>query len=608
MEGEVGAGGRAALREVQAGSVSPARGAPGKPAPAAATAPPEVEDADEVRLGEGVSSGDEGTHHTALVHPLADRETSVGLAPPEVVRRSADFGAHPGAQAAGQWAGRAAAMARSIDLGRRGWGGRARAPGRRRPGAVVGSGSEPELSDVELPPMCGSGRASVRASGGFGVGNGGGGGHAERMFQREVIGVHSEIDKLLGGLRGELQTFWFMNVAEQPPVGEAPGFQSLVEFQQALERHIEDVDADLQVLEERLRAVDSDRRDLMDLLEDGRREVARMEGEIVEMKQETESRVRGDETAAAKMMAQIKSLSDAALAEKEKAIEASALAKDEAERASSFEAQISEQTMELSVANNRTKQLEGLLGETKAALAEKVERLTSSDMDARRLKALLEARSDECERKQQELSAKVAELSLAEEAIGQRDSWLQEHKENVEGTRKDYLEVKDALQSQQLRAMEMEEQISKAAAESKAAAAAKLAAARENAALQKQILLVTNDGDGLREELESLRGSNEMLADELDAMRQECSKLQAERNTNKAAIAALRQAEAELCHKVEGMQEKEREDTSLNDHLREQVATLQNLLSRRTTEMEQSRESSEAKLKRVMQESEASRQ
>merc|ERR1719399_121624 len=284
MEGEVGAGGRAALREVQAGSVSPARGAPGKPAPAAATAPPEVEDADEVRLGEGVSSGDEGTHHTAFVHPLADRETSVGLAPPEVVRRSAEFGAHPGAQAAGQWAGRAAAMARSIDLGRRGWGGRARAPGRRSPGAVVGSGSEPELSDVELPPMCGSGRASVRASGGFGVGNGGGGGHAERMFQREVIGVHSEIDKLLGGLRGELETWR----------NEFDSLQSLVEFQQALERHIEDVDADLQVLEERLRAVESDRRDLMDLLEDGRREVARMEGEIVEMKLETESRVRGE--------------------------------------------------------------------------------------------------------------------------------------------------------------------------------------------------------------------------------------------------------------------------------------------------------------------------
>ena len=620
MEGEVGAGGRAALREVQAGSVSPGREAPGKPVTAtapASLAPPEAEDADEVRLGEGVSSGDEGTHQTTVAHPLADRETSVGLAPPEVVRRSADFGAHPGAQAAGQWAGRAAAVARSIDLGRRGWGGRARGPGRRSPGAVMGSGSEPELSDVELPPMCGSGRASVRASGGFGVGNGGGGGHAERMFQREVIGVHSEIDKLLGGLRGELetwrndfdslQTFWFMNVAEQPPVGEAPGFQSLVEFQQALERHIEDVDADLQVLEERLHAVDSDRGDLMDLLEDGRREVARMEGEIVEMKRETESRVRGDETAAAKTQAQIKTLSDAALAEKEKAIEASALAKDEAERASSFEAQLSEQTMELSVANNRTKQLEGLLGETKAALAEKVERLTSSDMDARRLKALLEARSDECERKQQELSAKVAELSLAEEAIGQRDSWLQEHKENVEGTRKDYLEVKDALQSQQLRAMEMEEQISKAAAESKAAAAAKLAAARENAALQKQLLLVTNAGDGLREELETLRGSNEMLADELDAMRQECSKLQGERNTNRAAIAALRQAEAELCHKIDSMQEKGREDTSLNDHLREQVATLQNLLSRRTTEMEQSRESSEAKLKRVMQESEASR-
>ena len=112
---------------------------------------------------------------------------------------------------------------------------------------------------------------------------------------------------------------------------------------------------------------------------------------------------------------------------------------------------------------------------------------------------------------------------------------------------------------------------------------------------------MTNDGDGLREELESLRGSNEMLADELDAMRQECSKLQAERNTNKAAIAALRQVEAELCHKVESMQEREQEEVSLNTHLREQVTTLQNLLAKRTAEMEQTQKASEAKLERAFQ-------
>ena len=450
----------------------------------------------------------------------------------------------------------------------------------------------------------------MRASGGLGSG------HAERMFQREVFGVHSEIDKLLGGLRGELetwrsdfdnlQTFWFMNVAEQQPAGDT-GFQGLVDFQQALERHVEDVDADLQVLEERLGAVDSDRSELIELLEDGRREVARMETEIVEMKREAEAQGREGEAAATRMQVELKGLAEAALADKEKASEALAAAEQQGARVSALEARLSEQGMDLGQARSRVGHLEDQLGGAKAALGDKSERLASSDLEVRRLKALLEARTDEYERKQQDLSAKVAELGLAEDAIKQRDSWLRDHKENVESARKDYLEAKDALQAQQLKLMEMEEQIAKDAAEAKAAAAAKLAAARENAALQKQILLVTNDGDGLREELQSLRGSNEMLADELDAMRQECSKLQAERNTNKAAIAALRQAEAELCHKVESMQEREQEEVSLNTHLREQVATLQNLLAKRTAEMEQTKEASEAKLERAIQESEASR-
>ena len=621
-------GGRAALREVQATS-PPARGArdaagagagAGAKAGRGARAGAE-EDADEVRLGGGGSSGEEeeggegglgsGAEAAVAGHPLADRETSVGLAPPEVVRQSAELetrGARgPGARAAGRWAGRAAAMARSIDVGRRGWG--ARAPGRRSPpGGGLGSGSEADASDAEVYPP--GGRAGVRASGGFGSGQ------AERMFQREVFGVHSEIDKLLGGLRGELetwrndfdnlQTFWFMNVAEQQPAGDC-GFQGLVDFQQALERHVEDVDADLQVLEERLGAVDADRSELVELLEDGRREVARMETELQDMKQEAEAQSRGGEAAAARMQVELKGLAEAARADKERANKAAAAAEQQVARVSTLEVRLAERDQELGQAHRRVGQLEDQLGGAKAALAEKTERLTGSDLDARRLKALLEARNDEYERKQQDLSAKVAELSLAEEAIKQRDVWLQDHKENVEGTRKDYLEAKDALQAQQLKLMEMEEQIAKATAESKAAAAAKLAAARENAALQKQILLVTTDGDGLREELEALRGSNEMLADELDAMRQECSKLQAERNTNKAAIAALRQAEAELCHRVESMQEREQEEESLNTHLREQVTTLQNLLAKRTAEMEQTKKASEAKLERALQESEASR-
>ena len=130
---------------------------------------------------------------------------------------------------------------------------------------------------------------------------------------------HNEIDKLLGGLKSELelwraefeslQAFWFSHVVE-PGQGEPAQFATLLDFQRALARHIEDVDLDLQQLEERLAAVDADREELVELLQDGRREVDRLEQEGARLRREAAAGKKAGERAAAQAQQQVNLLSE----------------------------------------------------------------------------------------------------------------------------------------------------------------------------------------------------------------------------------------------------------------------------------------------------------
>lgn len=57
-----------------------------------------------------------------------------------------------------------------------------------------------------------------------------------------------------------------------------------------------------------------------------------------------------------------------------------------------------------------------------ATLAEKTERVGQSDLDARRARASLEAKAEECERLSVAAASQAAELALAEEAVAQRNA------------------------------------------------------------------------------------------------------------------------------------------------------------------------------------------
>ena len=132
-------------------------------------------------------------------------------------------------------------------------------------------------------------------------------------FQREVFDVHHEIDKLLGGLKVELdhwrsefqtlQVYWFSRVMriDHDAGADADGshassedlrLRNLFEFQCLLERHVEETELDLQDLEERLQASETDRAELQKLLEEGSHEVHTLEVRLRQRKTSHRARAR----------------------------------------------------------------------------------------------------------------------------------------------------------------------------------------------------------------------------------------------------------------------------------------------------------------------------
>ncbi|QDZ19842.1 hypothetical protein HOP50_03g23580 [Chloropicon primus] len=317
-------------------------------------------------------------------------------------------------------------------------------------------------------------RTSMRAS----MSAAGGAPGAGEQFQREVFDVHSEIDKLLGGLKGELEEWrsdfqslqvWFFSqvMCVEYPEGGA-GLRSLSEFQALLQRFLDENEFDLQDLEARLKSSEEDRAELQDLLQEGSAAVNDLEAELeAERKEKKEFGKKVKE------------------AEREKKWHSEELQKI-AEELKEAQNELGAKEKEL----EREKQLER---EKRGFEEEKVERdRKKAEHEKKRLEEELERAGHEKEtlRKAAEKEAEMYEQQIQQ--VRKEFSGISESNAEIQ------VEVKRLLLALEARTNELE---AERVAHKKAMEAAASLAASQAVKQQKEIDDLKKDKDGLKEKV-----------------------------------------------------------------------------------------------------------
>eukprot|EP00963_Diacronema_lutheri_P008747 scaffold772_cov339-Pavlova_lutheri.AAC.43 len=286
----------------------------------------------------------------------------------------------------------------------------------------------------------------------------------ERMFQRELMDVHSEIDKLLGSLRAELeywksdfeslQTFWSELV--QPGCAGSGDFCSLSEFMRELEMFLEDKAINEQRLEEQLITAEEDRSHLSMLLEEAEAEVksihikeSAFRTEKANLKAATKAAEMDRDGQISRLMEEVESLSA-------KLQKANADATAQHSQVHELQKALGMKEEELREVSQEKEDLAVDVQDFKDALTRRMEKLSAAETELKQAKTMIREKEKENEELRVSLGSNERELKFAEDALKQRENRIAETKQEVAAALKAKLDLKDELEAKS-RAFELQE-------------------------------------------------------------------------------------------------------------------------------------------------------
>ena len=386
----------------------------------------------------------------------------------------------------------------------------ARGPVGRRPRSVIRSGMRSSLRHSLRASVLSEVNPTARAS----VSGG-------ELFTREVFDVHSEIDKLLGGLKTELdnwraefeclQVYWFSEVMCVPDGSggvsadhEGVHLRTLREFQCLLERHIEETEFDLQDLEQRLKVSEIDRLELQKLLEEGTLEVEHLETRNADAQREFAKRTNHLQTRIKQAEREVHQcrkdmeFRDVELEElRAQVVEAS-------ERMHAMESAAAKSQAELKGANSKIRVYEDQIQSVRKDFSGVSDSNTEIQLQCKMLQTSLDSKSDECRRLGAELHCKTEEVRLLSESVAQHEQRISELQDQASDSFQLCLEKKEALQKDHKRISSLEDSQRRLQAEVRSLAEKLREREEEVEGLRGQLSAATSEREELEEKVRLL--------------------------------------------------------------------------------------------------------
>lgn len=378
----------------------------------------------------------------------------------------------------------------------------------------------------------------------------------ERMFQRELMDVHSEIDKLLGSLRAELeywksdfeslQTFWSELV--QPGCAGSGNFCSLSEFMRELEMFLEDKAINEQRLEEQLITAEEDRSHLSMLLEEAEAEVksihikeSAFRTEKANLKAATKAAEMDRDGQISRLMEEVESLSA-------KLQKANADATAQHSQVHELQKALGVKEEELREVSQEKEDLAVEVQDFKDALTRRMEKLSAAETELKQAKTMIREKEKENEELRVSLGSNERELKFAEDALKQRENRIAETKQEVAAALKAKLDLRDELEAKS-RAFELQEdKMYEVASQLESALSSQNSLQSELANLRQQFKDAQKENECMSREVatlqEQLRTKSEELSCAHSALNQEVdagAKLKAEMQVVSQNVQSLQE-------------------------------------------------------------------
>lgn len=348
----------------------------------------------------------------------------------------------------------------------------------------------------------------------------------ERMFQRELMEVHSEIDKLLGSLRAELeywkgdfeslQTFWSELVP--PGCAGSGSFCSLSEFMRELEIFLEDKAINEQRLEEQLITAEEDRSHLSMLLEEAEAELKTIHVKESAFRTEKANLKAASKAAEMDRDVQISRLGEEVESLHAKLQKANADLSNQLSQVHELQKNLKIKDEELREVSHSKEELVVEVEDYKDTLARRMEKLSTAETELKRAKTDVREKEKENEELRVNLGASERELKFAEDALKQRENRIAETKQEIAAALKARLELKDELEAKS-RAFEMQEdKLHQVSSQLESALSSQNALQSELVNLRQQLKDSQKENECMSEEVAALQGQLEAKSEEISSI------------------------------------------------------------------------------------------
>ncbi|GBG63603.1 hypothetical protein CBR_g38669 [Chara braunii] len=449
--------------------------------------------------------------------------------------------------------------------------GSSRGPGpgplRKSPAATLRSDQDREAGDdrdMAIPSRRSS--AGHRASRGF---------HRDGTSSDEL---HSEIDKLLGGLKTELDgwregfddvcSFWVEKMRLEYPDTEEDDWvmQSMEELRLSLERYVDDVETERKGMQQKCQALSCEKAEMMRMVDDA---VAEVEGLRAAEREARDKTKMETESAMNELRAQIKLLSSE-LEERGKQLhEFRNTSTMQSKHISALQVSSIERDEKIVNQRRRIDELEIIYMDAKRELERKEEKLSANSSLIQALQQQLEEMKEERRMAEEEIHRKNEELQRADDRINQT---THQHLREVSALKASIAEVEEALQRKDQRLVHVEKVVADTEKELAAAKAEQKEVKNESILLQQELSSKTEEARYLRsevnriiEEMGALKTDFDYWKGEAESYRSEVEALKAK---NSEASAQVLKMETEMESVMKSLEKAEEEKREVDEEIR----------------------------------------
>ena len=444
------------------------------------------------------------------------------------------------------------------------------------------------------------------------------------LFTREVFDVHSEIDKLLGGLKTELdnwrtefeslQIYWFTHVMCVPdhPGGDLPPtdrvhLRSLYEFQALLERHIDETEYDIQDLEKRLKASEEDRCELQCLLEEGSLEVHYLETKQADSQREHGKRTNALQTRIKQAEREVMQCKKDMASRDQELEEMRKQVVEASEQVHAMESEASKAKAELKSANSKIQVYEDQIASVRKEFSGVAEANNEVQLQCKMLQASLDSKNDECKRITAELHCKSEEMRLLSKSIAQYEQRITDLQTEATDSFQMCLEKKERLQDDEKRIGLLEDSQKRLQAQVTSLSQKLKERESEVVGLRKELDVVTVAKEDLEKEVDSLgRAVDEKETDSIKHSK-ELKKIVSYLDQAKRELKEATVNEISLAEQIDALRAQCEDQRTEIRALAEEKTAMQDLFDQKSSQAAETKHALEERMRGYQEESERSK-